>query len=92
MLAFVRTAHAIVQHKPSFPVTRQQDTVDCGPTCLQMIAKYYGKTYALQHLRELCYMDHQGVSLLSLSEAAERGGVGSRCRRASFVSASKAWP
>jgi ATP-binding cassette subfamily B protein len=74
MLAFVRAAHTLVHRKPSFPMTRQQDSVDCGPTCLQMIAKYYGKTYALQYLRELCYMNRQGVSLLSLSEAAERLG------------------
>ncbi|MCC7575982.1 MAG: hypothetical protein KK926_03985 [Methanomethylovorans sp.] len=25
----------------------QQDSRDCGPTCLQMISKYYGKTYSL---------------------------------------------
>ena len=27
-----------------FPHYRQPDHKDCGPTCLKMVAKYYGKT------------------------------------------------
>ena len=33
-----------------FPHYNQLDTMDCGPTCLRMIAKYYGKSYTLQSL------------------------------------------
>ena len=28
----------------SFPHYRQLDAMDCGPTCLRMIAKYYGRS------------------------------------------------
>ena len=30
-----------------FPFYKQLDGMDCGPTCLRMIAKYYGKTYSI---------------------------------------------
>jgi hypothetical protein len=29
----------------SFPHYAQLDTMDCGPTCLRMIAKHYGHAY-----------------------------------------------
>lgn len=45
--------------------------MDCGPTCLRMVAKYYGKIYSLPFLREKCYIDKAGVSLKGISEAAE---------------------
>ena len=45
--------------------------MDCGPTCLRIIAKYYGKTYTLQTLRERCFITREGVSLLGISDAAE---------------------
>jgi len=52
----------------------QLDSRDCGPTCLRMIAKYYGKNYSLQGLREKCFITREGVSLLGISEAAEKIG------------------
>lgn len=48
--------------------------MDCGPACLRMIAKYYGKHYTLQTLRKKCYITHEGVSMLGISEAAESIG------------------
>lgn len=50
---------------------RQLDSMDCGPTCLRMIAKAHGKSYTLPFLREKCYIDKAGVSLKGISEAAE---------------------
>lgn len=58
----------------SFPFYRQLDAKDCGPTCLQMIAKHYGRSYSLDNLREKCYITREGVSLLGISEAAENIG------------------
>ena len=52
----------------------QPDVMDCGSTCLRMLAKHYGKDYSLDTLRELCYTAKEGVSLLSISEAAEQLG------------------
>ena len=58
----------------SFPHYTQFDLMDCGPTCLRMIAKYYGRTYSLQTLRERAFITREGVSLLGISDAAERIG------------------
>ena len=48
--------------------------MDCGPTCLRMIAKHYGKNFSLQRLRDICGINREGVSLLGISEAAEKIG------------------
>jgi ATP-binding cassette subfamily B protein len=48
--------------------------MDCGPACLQMIAKFYGKNYSLHYLRENAYLTKAGVSLLGISDAAEKIG------------------
>lgn len=45
--------------------------MDCGPTCLRMIAKHFGRSYNLPFLREKCYIDKAGVSFKGISEAAE---------------------
>ena len=57
-----------------FPHYPQLDSMDCGPTCLRMIAKYYGRSYSLQTLRERSFITRQGVSMLGISEAAESIG------------------
>ena len=59
----------------SFPHYKQLDSMDCGPTCLRIIAKHYGKNYSLAYLREKCYIDREGVSLKGISEAAELIGL-----------------
>ena len=58
-----------------FPHYKQLDAMDCGATCLRMIAKYYGKSYSLQTLRERSYITREGVSLLGISDAAESIGM-----------------
>lgn len=57
-----------------FPHYLQHDAMDCGPTCLRMIAKYYGKNYSLQTLRERSFITREGVSMLGISDAAESIG------------------
>lgn len=57
-----------------FPFYKQLDAMDCGPTCLRMIAKWYGKTYSLQYLRDHSYITRAGVSMLGISDAAESIG------------------
>lgn len=54
-----------------FPIYKQLDTMDCGPTCLRMVAKFYGKNYSLQSLRAKCHITREGVSMLGISDAAE---------------------
>ena len=57
-----------------FPSYRQLDTMDCGPTCLRIIAAHYGRSWSLQTLRERCHISREGVSLLGISDAAEAVG------------------
>ncbi len=49
--------------------------MDCGPTCLRMLSKYFGRVVSLQYLRERSFLNRQGVSLLGISEAAESIGL-----------------
>ncbi|UYN87598.1 MAG: peptidase domain-containing ABC transporter [Cyclobacteriaceae bacterium] len=57
-----------------FPFYKQLDTMDCGPTCLRMISKYYGKVFTLNELRNKAYITREGVSMLGISDAAEAIG------------------
>lgn len=59
----------------TFPCDRQLDIMDCGPACLKMIAKHYGKYYSLQYLRDRCGITREGVSFLDLSHGAESIGM-----------------
>jgi len=58
----------------SFPFYRQLDQMDCGPTCLRMIAKYHGRSFPIDHLREQSHITRAGVSLAGIAEAAESIG------------------
>lgn len=58
----------------NFPLIIQPDSMDCGPACLLMISKYYGKIYSLDKLRNNSYISRDGVSLLGISQAAETIG------------------
>ena len=57
-----------------FPFYRQLDAMDCGPSSLRMVARFYGKSYSLQHLRSLSHITREGVSMLGISDAAEAIG------------------
>ena len=59
----------------SFPLYTQLDSMDCGPTCLRMIARHYGRSYTLQNLREKSFITREGVSMLGISDAAESIGM-----------------
>lgn len=52
--------------------------MDCGPTCLRMVAKYYGKSFSLQTLRSGSFISKSGVSMLGISDAAESIGFRTR--------------
>jgi ATP-binding cassette subfamily B protein len=58
-----------------FPIYKQLDMMDCGPTCLRMIFKHYGKSYSIETLREQCYITRTGISMLGMSDAAEALGL-----------------
>lgn len=58
-----------------FTFYKQPDEMDCGPTCLRMVAKHYGKFVNLQELRSLAETTRQGSSILGISDAAEKIGL-----------------
>lgn len=58
-----------------FPFIAQHDAMDCGPACLAMLSRYYGKQLSLQFLRDNAYLTKDGVSLLGLTEAADSIGL-----------------
>jgi len=68
----------------SFPFYQQLDAMDCGATCLRMVARYFGRYYSLEYLRELTHMGRQGVSLLGISDAAEKIGLQSLAVKTTF--------
>lgn len=68
----------------NYPLTRQLDSKDCGPSCLHMIAKYYGKNTSIQYLREKCEINRSGVTLMGISKAAEEIGFRTLSGRISF--------
>lgn len=57
-----------------YPFHIQHDRMDCGPTCLRIVAETFGKSYSLDELRDMCYLSKEGVSLFNLAEAAEKIG------------------
>lgn len=68
----------------TFPHFRQLDQMDCGPTCLRMVAKHYGRAFTAQSLRERAQIGKDGASMLGISEAAEAIGFRTMGVKVSF--------
>jgi ATP-binding cassette subfamily B protein len=67
-----------------FPHYTQTEAKDCGPTCIKIIAKHYGKIINTQQLRTLSETTRGGSSLLGLSDATESIGLKSLGVKLSF--------
>lgn len=57
-----------------FPHFKQNNSSDCGPTSLRMIAKFYGLNYSQEMLRKHCHITRRGVNMLGISEGAQHIG------------------
>jgi ATP-binding cassette, subfamily B, bacterial len=68
-----------------FPNFIQADSKDCGPTCLRIISKYYGKNVNIQELRKYSETTREGSNLLMLSDAAEKIGFRTLVAKLSVV-------
>jgi len=75
-----------------FPHYKQYDEMDCGPTCLRIICKHYGKEFSLDYLRSLTHTSRSGTSMLSLSNAAEKLGLRTMAARLSYIDVVDASP
>src|SRR5580658_5896694 len=69
---------------PNFTFYKQLNAMDCGPTCLRMVVKYYGGYNNTDSIREVAGFSKEGVSLLGMSVAAENIGFHSRGVQLSF--------
>jgi ATP-binding cassette, subfamily B, bacterial len=58
-----------------FAFYKQLDSMDCGPACLRMVAKHFGRDVSLEYLRQKCQIQRDGVSLWGVCEAAESIGL-----------------
>lgn len=76
----------------AFPIYKQLAEMDCGPTCLRMIAKHYGKHFAPESLNKLTRITHEGTSLLKLRKAAEKMGFKTLAAAITFEQLDKETP
>lgn len=53
---------------------KQLDAMDCDPSCLAMIVKYYGLHPNIEDIRNKCGLNKNGVSLLGIANVAESIG------------------
>ena len=67
-----------------YTLVRQRDAKDCGPSCLAMIIKHYGRDFNIDSIRTVCSLNREGVSLLGISKAAETIGFKTVGGRLSF--------
>lgn len=65
---------------------------DCGPACLRMIARYFGRNYSLETLQNRSFITREGVSMLGLCDAAESIGMRATGVRTSVERLTKAAP
>lgn len=60
--------------KKKFPFFKQIDQFDCGPACLKIISKFYGRNFSSEHLRDICNITPDGITIKSLMKGAETLG------------------
>ncbi|SIT17832.1 peptidase domain-containing ABC transporter [Belliella pelovolcani] len=69
-----------------FPTLIQYDSKDCGPTCLQIILKYYKKEVSINSLKKLCETTRLGTSLNNINKAANELGIDTLILKIDFES------
>lgn len=57
-----------------FHFLRQRDTMQCGIACLAMICRHHGLDIPFYEMEKYCPISKNGVSLLGLSDAAQKLG------------------
>ena len=58
-----------------YPFFGQLDASDCGPACLKMVTKFFGKEVSISTIRRTTFLQRQGTSMLGLSQSAESLGL-----------------
>ncbi len=66
-----------------FPLVRQVDEMDCGPACLAMVCRYFGRRVSLSRIRALCHTGSDGTGIRGLGAAATELGLAARALKVS---------
>jgi len=69
----------------TIPFIRQMEYADCGAACLAMVLGYFGKRVDLRELRDMTAAGRDGVTALSLVNAARAYGLRVRAVRADLA-------
>ncbi len=70
----------------NFPFILQSNSVDCGPTCLKMVAKFFGIDFPIKSLSQKMNLSKEGVSLYDINKASKELGLFSKGVKLSFDS------
>ncbi|MDJ0678106.1 MAG: peptidase domain-containing ABC transporter [Calothrix sp. MO_167.B42] len=57
-----------------YKLVKQSSEEDCGAACVASIAKYYGRNFAINHIREAINTGKKGTTLLDLRQGTEALG------------------
>lgn len=57
-----------------FPLSYQNENINCGPACIKMISEFYGKYQDLDYLENLCRTDTSGTSYTGMTECGSQLG------------------
>ena len=79
-----RVGHLLQRITRRYPFFAQQSASDCGAASLVMVARYWGKRFSVNRVRDIANVDRNGASLRGLSAAAESIGFSTRPVRASL--------
>ncbi|HIK03537.1 MAG TPA: peptidase domain-containing ABC transporter [Trichormus sp. M33_DOE_039] len=62
----------------NYQLVKQHSEEDCGAASLASVAKYHGKTFTINYIRETVGTGQQGTTLLGLKQGAEALGFNAR--------------
>ena len=60
----------LLMKKRGFKCILQHDSMQCGAACLSMVCSYYGLSYPIDQLSNMCSATTEGVSLYGMTETA----------------------
>jgi ATP-binding cassette subfamily B protein len=67
-----------------YPWYRQLDAMDCGPTCIRMIARHHGHALSASYLRSRTQLRRDGISMGDMARLAESVGLRTMALRVQF--------
>lgn len=74
-----------MKKRKKFPFFKQLDSKDCGPTCIRILLKHYGKNTSISVLREKVETSKQGSNLYGMSQTLEELGFNTLAARLTLL-------